>query len=71
MRYLEKLREINPKEAIAIVMDNLAVHKTKDVQAKMRELQLEWIYVVPYHSDLNAIEFIFSRVKDVFRRKKL
>ena len=41
-------------------MDNLRVHKTENAKDKMMELNFEWIYVVPYSPDYNAIEFPFS-----------
>ena len=52
-------------------MDNLAVHKTNDVKALMRELGFEWIYNVPYSPEYNAIELPFGQIKKHFREAKL
>ena len=52
-------------------MDNLRVHKTRDVIALMQALNMEWIFNVPYSPDYNAIEFVFSQVKKVFKELKL
>ena len=58
--FLEKLVEINSGRSLAIVMDNLAAHKTNVVKDKMRELGISWIFVVPYSPQYNAIELPFG-----------
>ena len=45
---------------MAIVMDNLAAHKTAAVKEKLRELGISWILVVPYSLQFNAIELPFG-----------
>lgn len=58
--FLKRLAEINQNKKVVIVMDNLAVHKTKNVKSLMRELNFEWIWVVPYSPEYNPIELTFS-----------
>ena len=58
--FLERLAEINPGRKLAIVMDNLAAHKTAAVKDRMRELDISWIMVVPYSPQFNAIELPFG-----------
>ena len=65
--FLVNLRHKYPFRKIAIVMDNLQVHKTKAVQKKMRELQLEVIWNVPYSPEYNAIEYVFAMVKKNYK----
>ena len=60
MIFLKGLAEINQNKKVVIVMDNLAVHKTKNVKSLMRELNFEWIWVVPYSPEYNPIELTFS-----------
>ena len=60
MVFLRQLAEINKGKRLAIVMDNLAVHKTLNVKSLMRELGFVWIYVVPYSPEYNAIELPFG-----------
>ena len=60
MVFLRRLAEINKGKRLAIVMDNLAVHKTLNVKSLMRELGFVWIYVVPYSPEYNAIELPFG-----------
>ena len=52
-------------------MDNLTAHKTENVIELMRELAIEWIWVVPYSPEYNAIELPFSQVKKEFKEAKL
>ena len=58
--FLERLAEINNGRRLAIVMDNLAAHKTAAAKEKMRELGISWILVVPYSPQFNAIELPFG-----------
>ena len=69
--FLERLAEINPGRRLAIVMDNLAAHKTAAVKERMRELDIAWIWVVPYSPQYNAIELPFGQIKKRFRESKL
>ena len=52
-------------------MDNLTAHKTQNAIELMRQLAIEWIWVVPYSPEYNAIELLFSQVKKVFKEAKL
>ena len=69
--FLERLAEINKGKKLAIVMDNLAAHKTTTVKDRMRELGFSWIFVVPYSPQFNAIELPFWQVKKRFKELKL
>ena len=69
--FIERLAEINKGKSLAIVMDNLAAHKTVAVKDKLRELGISWILVVPYSPQFNAIELPFGQVKKRFRELKL
>ena len=44
-------------------MDNLQVHKTKEVVEICKLLQVQAIFNVPYSPDFNGIESYFSLVK--------
>ena len=69
--FLLKLWQKYPFRKIAIVMDNLQVHKTKAVRKKMTELAIEQVWNVPYSPEFNAIEHVFSMVKRNYKRMKL
>ena len=68
---LVALRQKHPFRRMALLMDNLIVHKTKRVQAKLKELQFQVIYNAPYQPELNAIEYVFSMVKRNYKKMKL
>ena len=69
--FIRKLHQINYGKQITIVMDNLAAHKTQEAVLLMKELSIEWIWVVPYSPEYNAIELPFSQVKKAFKEEKL
>ena len=52
-------------------MDNLTVHKTVKVRAKMSELKIEPLYNVPYQPDYNPCEACNSKIKNYYKRMKL
>ena len=45
-------------------MDNLQVHKTKEVLETCKRLKARPIFNVPYSPDINGIETFFSLLKD-------
>ena len=66
--YLLKLKEKNGDDKICIFMDNLSAHTSNKSKDAMRELGFRYIYNVAYSPDFNPIEFVFSKVKQKFRR---
>ena len=69
--FLVKLRAKYPFKKLAVFMDNLSVHKSNVVVAKMEELQILPIFNAAYYPDGNPIEFVFSIVKRHFKKQKL
>lgn len=69
--YLNFLKELNQKleresgKKFAIVLDNLKVHKTKEVISFCVEKKINLIFNVPYQSVFNAIELCFRSIKKV------
>jgi transposase len=68
--YLKDLRERIGKRSAAIALDNLRVHHSKQVVEVARQLDFDLIFTPPYSPNLNSIEFVFSKVKNIFRRLK-
>ena len=64
--YLRQLRKKYPRPPIALFMDNLAVHRSKDVKPLYKELNITPIYNIGYSPEFNPIEAVFSRVKGFF-----
>lgn len=69
--YINELYVANKDAKIAVLMDNLGVHKSPEVRQLMDELDIPAIYNVPYQPDFNPAEACFSKIKNYFRRKKL
>ena len=55
-------------EEFAIFMDNLQVHKTKEVLETCKRLNARPIYNVPYSPDFNGIETYFSLLKGEYKK---
>jgi len=53
-----------------VVMDNLSSHKRVRVQALIEASQAEVLYLPPYSPDLNPIELVFSKIKQLLRTLK-
>ena len=52
-------------------MDNLPVHKSREVQPWYERLDITPVYNVAYSPEFNPIEAIFSKVKRIFNTKRL
>lgn len=50
-----------------VVLDNLSSHKTKAAMEAIEKVGAKMIYLPPYSLDLNPIENIFSKVKQLLR----
>lgn len=53
-----------------VVMDNLNSHKSERVQQVIRSAHAEPVYLPPYSPDLNPIEMVFSKLKQLIRRQR-
>ena len=69
--YLEDLSAANPGIRLAVFMDNLAVHKTKQARELMDSLGIRPIYNAPYSPNGNPIERVFGLLKQAFRKLRL
>ena len=69
--FLRKLRAKLGRRHIALFMDQLPVHKSRDVQPEYSRLDITPVYNVGYSPELNPIEAVFSKVKAVFSRARL
>jgi transposase len=68
--WLEELRARHFFDDICIVMDNLAVHHSREVVNRMDELGFEYVYTPAYSPDLNPIEFVFSIFKRCLKTER-
>ena len=65
--YLEDLIPILPIGTKALLMDNVAFHKTKAARALMESNNLIPLFIPPYTPQCNPIEEVFSVLKGIFR----
>lgn len=52
-------------------MDNLSVHRSRDVRERMDELSIPYIFSPPYSPDYNPIELVFALFKRDMKLKRL
>lgn len=64
-RFLEKIREANPKERIVMVLDNFVSHSAAATRAAAERLNIRLVFLPPYSPDLNPIEYIWKSIKRV------
>lgn len=69
--YLEQLRKKNGDTPLALFMDQLSVHKEKNVRPYYKSLDISPIFNVSYSPEYNPIEACFSQVKRHFCRERL
>lgn len=50
-----------------VVLDNLSSHKTAAAQAAVAAVGAKLVYLPPYSPDLNPIENVFSKIKQLVR----
>ena len=68
--YLKQLKRLNPRP-FALFMDQLSVHKGKEVVPWYERLDIKPIYNVGYSPEFNPIEASFSQVKRGYSRERL
>jgi transposase len=58
-----------PKKRFVIILDNLKVHKTKEVISFCKERKINLLFNVPYQSVFNSIELCFRALKKMIYSK--
>ena len=69
--HVSKLRIMAKRRPLALLMDNLWVHKNAEVKELMAKLDIRPIYNVAYSPEFNPIEAVFSKVKYQFKCQRL
>ena len=68
IEFVEMLSDKFHGQEFAIFMDNLQVHKTKEVLETCKRLRARPIFNVPYSPDFNGIETYFSLLKGEYKK---
>ncbi len=63
------LRKLIPKlwSGACVVLDNCTAHKGKEIQAAIRAVGAQLVYLPPYSPDFSPIENFWSKVKSTLR----
>ncbi len=65
--FVEQVLVPQLKPGDIVVMDNLSSHKRARICQLIEEQQAELRYLPPYSPDLNPIEMVFSKIKQLLR----
>jgi len=71
MKYLKSMRRKYKTEPLALFMDQLAVHRHKDVKPLYEQLNIRPVFNVGYSPEFNPIESCFSVCKFHFCKSRL
>ena len=65
--YVEKVLSPSLRPGDIVVMDNLSAHKSQKVEKILNDCHAELRFLPPYSPDLNPIEKMWSKVKQILR----
>ena len=57
------------KRRIVYYLDNASIHCQYDVIKYFMDEKMEVVYGIPYTPELNAAEFVFAEMKNLFYRR--
>ena len=69
--YLKNLRQNHGKQKIALYLDNLSVHRSNKIKELMKDLDIKYVWGIPYSPDYQPIESVFSMVKNNYRKESI
>jgi transposase len=67
LKFLYQLRHKEKKKWIVLVVDNARIHHAKKVKLYCEIHFIKLIYLPPYSPELNPIEFLWKRIKKLYR----
>lgn len=71
IEFLRALRQQQPFAKVALFMDQLAVHKSKDVREQYSRLKFEAIFNAAYSPNFNPIEGVIGVAKREIKKERL
>ena len=66
--YVQKILMPTLNKGDILVMDNLAAHKDKQTLSLLKKAEVKVLFLPPYSPDLNPIEMMWSKVKNLLRK---
>ena len=70
LKFLKKLKRRDPNGNNTYLMDNCTAHRSNDLMQYYKEQKMHVLFNVPYHSETNPIETVFSILKNTLNRTK-
>ena len=68
LKFMMKLKRKDKENNKSYLMDNCQIHKSKELRKYYKDEKMHVIYNVPYHSETNPIENVFSCLKNQINR---
>jgi putative transposase len=68
LAFVEKQLVPSLKPGDIVVMDNLSAHKSPKIIAAIETAQAQVLFLPPYSPELNPIEKVWAKLKDILRR---
>lgn len=65
--YVKKFLAPSLRPGDIVIMDNLSAHKSQNSYDAIKEMQAEYLFLPAYSPDLNPIEKMWSKVKQILR----
>jgi len=62
-RFIDVFKEFEIEDNCVVIMDNLAIHRSKEVQNVLQQKHIQSLFIPPYSPWFNPIENAFSLVK--------
>ena len=68
LKFMMKLKRKDKENNKSYLMDNCQIHKSKELRKYYKDEKMNVLYNVPYHSETNPIENVFSCLKNQINR---
>ena len=68
LKFIKKIHISDRENKYTYLIDNASIHRTKKFMDYVRKNKLHVLYNVPYHSETNPIERVFSVLKNEINR---
>ena len=66
--FLENLRSKYPFDDIMLIMDNLAVHRSREIRERMDELRFAYAWTPAYSPKFNGVEEVINIGKQMIKK---
>jgi len=63
-------KDININNNKTLFLDNASIHHSKTFMNYVKESKTNVLYNVPYHSDKNPVEYIFSKLRGIIQKSE-